>query len=327
MRTRLTLVGLLCLMPGLALAAPATTGAGEAVTLSLRSTAGTVLTYNYQGQFHGEFDLNIPDRPPIVIKPKFDMTAAVQQRTVSVGSDGLMEVAYQVKGFQFGAEVSNVHFGFAITPEESGLVKLPELPVHATINRQGKLTGLVGLDELLSALPLPPMVKGQLPSGEALQKMLDTFYQPMFPEKAIKVGDSWGWERTLSMADFMPKGEGGGMAPAMPPGMPDLKIPMKEKSTFTGWEQFNNVRCARVDSVTDWSWAMAMPAEQGGGLSMAQKGTVTVTRYLDTATGRLAGLKQEVHFTQDMTMQGKPMGKLDFTATSSSTLAGVSAGG
>jgi len=323
MRARWILTVLVCAALCVTPAARPAAAAEAPVTLALRSTAGTVLTYKFEAQFAGDFNISIPQQPPMVLKPKFNLTAALQQRTVSVGSDGVMEIAYQVKGFQFGAELSNLHFGLGVSPDEAGLIKLPEVPVHATINRQGKLTGFVGLEELLSMLPLLAAAKGMMPSGEAMQKMIDMAYHPMFPDKAVKPGDKWGWEQTFSLADFMPQMPGG-----MPEEMPPISIPMKETATFAGWEQFNNVRCARVDSTTEWAWAMKPPAGQAGDdFAMSQKGTVKVTRYLDTATGRLAGLKQEVRFTQDMQMGGQPFGKMDFTVTSATTLTGVSAGG
>lgn len=105
-----------------------------------------------------------------------------------------------------------------------------------------------------------------------------------FPEKALKVGDSWDAEQPLPQSE-----------------MEGMQMKMKTTYTFEGLEIVNKVPCAKftVDTLVEMSGAMVMTVKGNGVI------------YIENKTGQL--YQSSIETTTEIDLDGTPMKVLSTT--------------
>jgi hypothetical protein len=234
----------------------ATTAMAIHMPFSLRGTAtGDDGTMQAEVAIHG-FDIDV------------DIAAAGQRMTMSGDERGL-----EVK--QNGTTVISGDWGSANLGQFPDLRQLLDLKMNARFNDRGELVELGGLDTAPAQL-----------QGFDLSQALDN--QVVYPEQAVKPGDSWTHELTQKVVN-----------PALPGG----KITLKATMTYTVLERatYRNRDCLKLKFEADFTNPDTSSKVQ---LQQAVDGTA----YIDIATGVPLDCRLKLTQRMDGTIDGVKVG-------------------
>jgi hypothetical protein len=260
--------------------------APETVTLELKGKAGEV--HKYRSDL--DFSMNLEVRQPgggvgFSVYPKVTGWLTSLEEVQNVAANGSLTLGEQLESFDFTLDVADLHARVAIVGPNGGppqLIKLPRLPLEMVLSKRGKPVAIKGLEKL----PIPPIPGPggkQMNLSEMLNGFLKGFSKPLYPDKPVKVGESWGWEMVVSPMDMMKK-MGMSFPPEAQQQMPDIKIPVKSTSTLVGFETVNGVECAKVEAAAPWSFRAATAAGPGTP-QLVESGSTKTTTWLDYAAG------------------------------------------
>jgi hypothetical protein len=282
MRTRWSAVAAASLVMALAVSAWA---APETVTLAMKGEPGEVR----KCRSNVDFSMSLEVKPPgsgvgFSVYPKVTGWLTSVEEVRAVAANGDLTLAEQLESFDFTADVADLHLRAAIVGPNGGppqLIKLPRLPLETVVSQRGKAVAIRGLEKLpIPALPGPG--GKQMNLAEMLNGFLQSFSQPLYPAKAVRVGETWGWQMVVDPMEMMKK-MGVPLPPEAQQQMPNFRIPIKSTSTLAGFETVGGVECAKVEAVAPWSFRGA-PGPPGSP-ELVESGSTKTTTWLDYAAG------------------------------------------
>lgn len=220
-------------------------GAGraqEGVVFRYRFEPGTIWLYKLSAEMEGNLQMPNPQAPatPVTLPMQMQLNAEVRQRVAETKAEtGQARVAVQMPSMQMsmkmmgvltevlmGKEGVQIRVNGQPQPAPPNLPKempLLQKPLHLEVLPTGKVVEM-------ERFPLPAglLGPGALPALENLQAFQPQQWFIEFPERALRVGDTWEQEREIPML----------------PGAPPLRFKVQYK--FDGWENVHNTQCARV---------------------------------------------------------------------------------
>lgn len=286
------------------LAAAVGTGwaAPQPVTLELKGQPGTESRYQTKVSLVIDLTAPIAQGSALTVSPRVEGQAVTVDRVVNVAPNGNLTVGTRVESFDFKVDVADFHAQVAIQGPGGGppqLIKLPELPVQTVMTKRGKPVAVKGLDKVIPPLPLGGPGGEKLNLGDLITKALAQFAQPLYPEKPVSVGETWGWETTIEPGTMLTK-----MGLPLPAGakqqLEAMKFPVKTTSTLVAFESVAGVECAKIETTVPWQVSMPVPMPTGDTATLSQAGGSKVTTWFDYTAGRK--VKEVTEFNMEMTV-------------------------
>jgi len=240
------------------------------------------------------------------LAPRLTASAVTIGRVLEVAENGDVTMGGRVESFDFSLDVADLHARLAIVGPDGGppqLIRLPELPIRGVVSKRGKVVAIEGLD----ALPIPPIPGpegGSINLPEMMSKMIEKFSQPVFPDRAISVGDTWEWEMTMDPVAMMEM-MGTPMPPEAKKDLGAMSFPIKSTSTLVAFEEVNGVECAKIEAVAPWELSMPVGPQGAGGMMLKESGSTVVTTWFDYAAGRK--VRETTEMSMTMTMGAGPV--------------------
>jgi len=311
----------------------------KTVTLELKGTPGSQLTYDNTMTFDMEMTVPSPGGGPqmLTIRPSIRGSARTETLVKSVAENGDLTLATKLDSFDGRLDVADLHLQVGIYGEHADpgenrprfptrgfvppqLFKLPELPVQMVMDKRGKLIEIKGLAGLIPPIPGPQGMKINL--GDYITKVISQFSQPMFPDRPVTVGDRWEVKMVVDPAQ-MTEALGVPMPPEAKQQMSAMKFPIQMTSTLVGFEDSGGVDCAKIETTAPWQLSMPMSlpqSGQGGAATLRETGTTKCTLWFDYAAGRT--VRQTAEFSMDMTAgpESKTMVKMTMKGSGETVL-------
>lgn len=276
--------------------------APEAVTLELKGTPKAEARYATTLDMVMDLTVKNPENGAEVlsVNPRLEGRAVTIQRVIEVADNGDLTMGGQIESFNIKLDVADLHAQLAIEGPEGGppkLIKLPALPIRTVVTKRGQVVAIKGLEGLIPPLPGPGGQKIDI--GQFLTKIVSQFSEPVYPDKPVSVGETWGWKMTVDPA-AMAETMGFPMPPEAKAQMAPMKFPIVVNYRLAGFETVNGVECAKIEAEAPWELNMPMgPPEKKQG-TLHESGTTKVTSWFDYAAGR--AVREHTEFGMQMTM-------------------------
>jgi len=220
-----------------------------------------------------------------------DYTLTVLKTLPDGGRELEMEFTAQKMFYQMG-EVPLLNFDSAQdraqdanNPVAPVLRRLLGVRLHLTADARGKMTKVVGFDQLRAQLAgAQPQVRSMIEGlfNEENLQQLCSFPADLQPDVPVKIGDTW--PAHMEMPD--------------PVGL----MVMDLKCTLKDWEPQGDRSCVRVDFQGDIS--SKPPANGRPAATKIDGGTISGKAWLDPQLGMLINSATEQHMTMSMAARG-----------------------
>ena len=302
-------------------AGPAAQAAPTSVELVMKGNVGDEATYRTWMVMEMSMVVTDPQSGAQVLSvaPRVQGSATTVSRVEAVSPDGDLTFTNQLDAFSVDVQVAELHLLLALEPKAGGprLIKLPPLPLRSVVDKRGKLVAIEGLEKL--SIPLPGMGGKPMDLGAMLSGAIKQFAQPMYPDRQLKVGDSWSWEMVVdpgAMAEML----GMPMPPQAKEQMAAMRFPIRSTSTLVGFEQLAGVECAKIESDAPWELTMPVgPPGQPQG-TMQESGSTRVTSWFDYQAGREVRRAVDGRFDMTIAAGGATPVKMSMTFQAESEL-------
>jgi hypothetical protein len=275
--------------------APISTTADGPVEMKIKWVTGK--RYNEEMSVNRTVKLDLPSLP----KPTEQLWTSTQDYTVSVLTNlpgGGAELEMQFTGMKLESKLGQkVTFAFDSESDPASdkrntlspiFRKMIGVPLKYELDADGKVTDIVGLNELISQLSgknpqVQSLVKGVL-DRDLMERIVER--GEGLPPGPVKIGDHWPIHLDA------PTGTAG-----------NLSLDMKY--TLRGWQQHQNRRCAVMEFVGDIITKPGTSVPDNGMEASIDKGTMEGTAWYDPELGMIVDVASKENMSLKLVMQGK----------------------